>query len=112
MTSFGIPQEDIARVIGMDSKTLRKHFREELDTGVTKANSRVAQCLFETALGGNTTAQIFWLKTRAHWKETVHIDQDIRGEITEVRRTIVDPKGHAGHTNGESIPATNGAEPV
>jgi transposase-like protein len=27
---FGVPQEDIARHIGIEPKTLRRHFREEL----------------------------------------------------------------------------------
>ena len=33
MVSYGIPQLDIARVVGIDDDTLRKHFREEIDTG-------------------------------------------------------------------------------
>jgi hypothetical protein len=31
-----------ARVVGVDAKTLRKHYREELDLGETKANAQVA----------------------------------------------------------------------
>jgi hypothetical protein len=33
MAGFGIPHTDIAPFIGIDTKTLRKHFREELDRG-------------------------------------------------------------------------------
>lgn len=43
--------------------------RDELDLGATKANAQVAGFLFAAAKGGNVTAQIFWLKTRARWKE-------------------------------------------
>jgi hypothetical protein len=43
---------------------------EELDLGETKANAQVAGFLFAAAKSGNVTAQIFWLKTRARWKET------------------------------------------
>lgn len=74
MSAYGIPQPDIAKVIGIDPKTLRKYYREELDTAETKANVRVAQSLYSKALGdgrGSVTAAIFWLKTRAGWKETV-----------------------------------------
>ena len=60
---------DIAAVLGVDPKTLRKHYREELDFGETKANAQVAGFLFNSARNGNVTAQIFWLKTRAQWKE-------------------------------------------
>ena len=77
MVSYGIPQADIARVVGINDDTLRKHFREEIDTGVARANTRVAQYLFEQATGQRgdsgaaVTAAIFWAKTRMRWKETL-----------------------------------------
>jgi hypothetical protein len=70
MAAYGIPEADIAGVLGVDPKTLRKHYREELDFGETKANAQVAGFLFNAARNGNVTAQIFWLKTRARWRET------------------------------------------
>jgi hypothetical protein len=70
MAAYGIPEIDISRVIGVDPKTLRKHYREELDLGETKANAQVAGFLFSAAKNGNVTAQIFWLKTRARWRES------------------------------------------
>jgi hypothetical protein len=73
MAAYGVPEEKIARVVGIDAKTLRKHYRDELDTGQTKANSKVAESLYRKATGEgpqSVTAAIFWLKTRAQWKET------------------------------------------
>ena len=49
MAAYGIPEVDISRVVGVDSKTLRKHYREELDLGETKANAQVAGFLFNSA---------------------------------------------------------------
>lgn len=69
LAAYGIPEPDIGRVVGIDPKTLRKHYREELDLGETKANAQVAGFLFNSAKNGNVTAQIFWLKTRAKWRE-------------------------------------------
>lgn len=72
MAGFGIPQDDIARVIGISSPTLRLHYREELDKGVTIANTAVAQNLYAKATGKgreSVTAGIFWLKCRAGWSE-------------------------------------------
>jgi len=71
MAAFGISQDQIASKVGIRSqKTLRKHFREELDCGAVEANMRVAQTLFKMATSGNQpSATIFWLKTRADWKE-------------------------------------------
>jgi hypothetical protein len=70
MAAYGIPEPDISRVVGIDPKTLRKHYRDELDMGATKANAQVAGFLFNSAKNGNVSAQIFWLKTRARWRET------------------------------------------
>src|SRR3954454_13342939 len=70
MAAYGIPADDISRVVGVDAKTLRKYYRDELDLGETKANAQVAGFLFNSAKSGNVTAQIFWLKTRARWRET------------------------------------------
>ena len=72
MTGYGVPEEDIARVIGIARMTLRKCYSEELAIGRIKANSQVAQSLYQKALGngqGATTACIFWLKCRAGWVE-------------------------------------------
>lgn len=73
MAAYGIPAEDIAKVVGVGVVTLRKYCRDELDTGHIEANVRVAQFLFNQATKGTgssaVTAAIFWLKTRAGWKE-------------------------------------------
>ena len=68
--TIGTPQEDIAKVIGIDPKTLRLHYRDELDLASAKANAVVGGALFNKAKAGDTTAMIFWMKTRAGWKET------------------------------------------
>ncbi len=71
LTAFGVRQEDIARKLGIRSpKTLRKYFREELDSGASDANARVAQTAFKLATSGRCpVATIFWLKSRAGWTE-------------------------------------------
>lgn len=74
MCAYGVPETDIAVVIGISPKTLRKYYRQELDTAAAKANARVAERLFKVATEGvgkeAVTAMIFWLKTRARWHET------------------------------------------
>jgi hypothetical protein len=45
MAAYGIPEADIARVLGVSKPTLRKHCGIELDTGATRANSKVADFL-------------------------------------------------------------------
>jgi hypothetical protein len=73
LAGYGVPEAEIAGVVAIDAKTLRKHYRSELDHGHTKANARVAENLYRKATGEGreaVTAAIFWLKTRAGWKET------------------------------------------
>lgn len=73
LAAYGTPHKEIARLLRLDPEALRADFEEELATGRTKANSRVAEALYRTAIAGGregVTAAIFWLKARAGWKET------------------------------------------
>lgn len=92
MSGFGIPQDDIARHIGVAKKTLLKHFRKELDEGVVKANSAVAKSLWQNAVSGNVSAQIFWAKTRMRWRETSDLNVTGDLKITKIESVIVRPK--------------------
>ena len=71
MAAMGIPHKHISTKIGIRSpKTLRKHFREELDLGSTEANYKVAKTLFDMATSGQCpAATIFWAKTRNRFRE-------------------------------------------
>lgn len=69
LASVGTTQEHIAIYLDIDVKTLRKHYRRELDTALILANSNVAKSLYKNANDGNVTAQIFWLKTKGGWSE-------------------------------------------
>jgi hypothetical protein len=72
LSGYGVPQESIAIHIGVDPKTLRKHFRDELDRGSVEATAKVAQTLFHLAtVEKNVASVIFWMKARAGWRETI-----------------------------------------
>ena len=76
LSAFGVPQEQIARRIHIRStKTLRKHFREELDRGALEANANVAKTLYQMATSGHhPAATLFWLKSRAGWRERTNFE--------------------------------------
>lgn len=75
MTGFGLKQDEIATSLDIDKKTLHKHFRRELDTGMIEANVRVAKALYQNAVQhNNVAAQIWWTKTRMGWKDTSVIE--------------------------------------
>ena len=94
MSGFGVPQPDIATHIGIDPKTLRKWFREELDRGSIEATTKVAQSLFRMATeGNNVAAAIFWMKARAGWREknNLEITGKDGGAIEGIRVRFVRP---------------------
>ena len=87
LSSVGTTYEDIAKVIGISHDTLTKYYRPELDRGRIDANAIIAGTLFKEAQNGNTSAMIFWLKTRARWKETQkhEVGGDPDGEPVQVK---------------------------
>ena len=91
--TIGTKSENIARIIGIDAKTLRKHYRDELDLGMDKANATIGGALFNKAKSGDTAAQIFWMKTRARWAERhdfISSDGSMTPQVVE--RVIVKPE--------------------
>jgi hypothetical protein len=98
MASYGVPELDIARVIGISAPTLRKWYSYELETGHIKANSMVAQSLFQKATGngqGAVTACIFWLKCRAHWVEPKPWDEAPMGRKEQIQQAAATAGGAA-----------------
>ena len=79
LAGVGVRQDDIAKIIGCAPKTLRKRLRDELDRGVAEANATISGYLFAAAKAGNIAAIIFWLKTRANWRERMAPDDPIPG---------------------------------
>jgi hypothetical protein len=89
MTAVGIPQVDVAMVMrdGIDVKTLRKHFRRELDTAKIKANAKVGGTLYNKAIKGDVASLIFWCKTQMGWKET-NVQEVHRKDISDKPPTM------------------------
>ncbi len=54
MAAVGSTQNHIARTLGITKPTLVKHYREELDYGMARANSQVASNLYEICMGRRT----------------------------------------------------------
>jgi len=74
LAAYGVRHEDIASRLGISQDTLVRKYRVELDHGRVDANAAVAQTLYQKARAGDTTACIFWLKTRAGWREKVDLN--------------------------------------
>lgn len=59
----GMSDEDIARVLGIDCDTMKKHFVEELATHWAQKVAKVISARFRAAIKGNVSAQTKFLET-------------------------------------------------
>lgn len=81
MAGIGLTHGQIAKVIGISDETLRKYYSHELETSESLMNAQVAQNLFSIATSkapGSVPAAIFWMKTRAGWRETIKADVEVK----------------------------------
>lgn len=75
LSGYGIPMEQIAALVGVDEKTVRAHYEDDLNRGRAVANSTVAKTLFEKATKEkDTTALIWWTKSRMGWTEKQQLE--------------------------------------
>jgi hypothetical protein len=91
MAGCGVREDEIALFLDIDPKTLRKHYRRELDTAHVRANTAVANRLYKHATGESVAAAIFWLKARAGWRETQVIaftEDDTHAELAASRAKL------------------------
>ena len=111
MAGLGLSAADIACALDLDPEVLKNTYGRQLRTGRIKANSRVAESLYRKATGEGreaVIAAIFWLKSRANWKETIvneHTGTDGNPieQVTEIRRIIVSPN--------RAVPASSSGSP-
>ena len=84
MSGFGLPQEQVAIVMGISEDVLKAHFVEELRQGIPIANAQVASWLFGACRNGDVTAMKYWLSRRAGWVETLSVRGKIEHEHTGI----------------------------
>ena len=91
LSGFGIRDEDIATYLHITKPTLYKYYKSELKKGSITANAKIAETLYKKAKDGDTTACIFWLKTRAGWRETqkMELAGEVKNEL-KVNTTLAD----------------------
>lgn len=77
MVASNFTQDVMAEQMGIDRKTLRKYFRKELKTGKEYVLAKVAQSIYQKALGDHPqalTAAFFIMKTQGGWRETDRLE--------------------------------------
>lgn len=94
LAGLGLPLRDISMLIrdGINHKTLSDHFEMELQRGVARANARISQTLFEKATKDkDTTAMIWWTKSRMRWTERHEITGADGGAIKQEQLITLEP---------------------
>ena len=76
-SGVGLSQGQMAALLEIDEKTLRKNYRKQLDQGKAKACASVGKTLFQKAQGGDTTAMIWWTKAQMGWSEKKPMDETV-----------------------------------
>ena len=85
MVAGGIKQAAIAAVLKISPKTLRKHFRHEINTGAAEIDGLVVKSLIQMALGQkaavgrpalppNFNAAKYYTQARMGWSERIVVD--------------------------------------
>ncbi|MBE0601363.1 MAG: helix-turn-helix domain-containing protein, partial [Firmicutes bacterium] len=101
----GLTEEQIAHNMGISRETLRVWKKKysgisvALKKGKAVVDFAVENALLKKALGGDTTAQIFWLKNR---KPDVWRDRQEQVHSGTVPVTIIDDVGIEGNHDADS----------
>jgi len=90
LAAVGLPQEDIATLIGCSEKTLRLYYRTELDEGLEEANAVILDTLFQLIDRGNTTAMIFYEKCKGGKRETIKEEINVSNMRHQYCQTLLD----------------------
>lgn len=80
-SAIGVPQVQIAILVGMSVPTMQKYYQDELDRGSAEGVAKVANTLFARATTGKDLgAAIFYLKAKAGWSEKNVVE--VSGKLT------------------------------
>lgn len=91
-----LTQEQIADYFGISKRTFNnmrerdENINKLYKKGKAKGIAKIANGLFQSAVSGNTAAQMFYLKTQAGWRETQGIDHTSSdGSVTPTKIELV-----------------------
>jgi hypothetical protein len=92
MVAGGIAQADIARARGISERTLRNHYKDEIEAGATHLNTVVLVEWIKRIKAGDFQAIKWWCQSRMGMSEKLSIDDPARAEAL---RVVVELVGQA-----------------
>lgn len=117
--SRGLNREQIADALGISYQTLNEKTKENSDfsdaikRGKAKGIAHVANNLLKNVDNGNVTAQIFFLKCHAKWKETSiveHTGED--GKPIKLEQTQISAQDRLKQAIDKALPIQESKEDV
>lgn len=82
LSAYGLKHDAIAAIVGISDETLRKHYGQELEIGLSKVLAQVANSLVKKALSDRSdavNAAKFFLQSQGGWAEKQ--EQKLSGAI-------------------------------
>lgn len=97
----GLTDEQIAEKLSISKDTFYKYkknhtdFSDSLKKGKEIVDYQVENALLKNALGGNTTAQIYWLNNRKpkQWRNKQDIENEVNKETIKKLDKVLDGLG-------------------
>ncbi len=86
----GSTQEQIADILKIDDKTLRKYYREELDNSLTISLGKIAKTAYQLALSGDQKMIEFILKCRGKWSYYKPPEEDKKTTTDTLLEKLID----------------------
>lgn len=77
MKAIGMTNEEIAYVLKLTEKTLKKHYEDQLQYGKAKIKAKISGGVIKRAIAGDNACAFFYLKTQEGWREKHEIEQTI-----------------------------------
>ena len=103
MARVGVPRESIAALIGIDKKTLAKHYQLEMAVGKGEGIYKVSRSLQALCQKGNVKAIMFYLQAQAGWR-TGSFDPEDGLPVEEIRITVSRPLRNVSSESAEDLP--------
>jgi hypothetical protein len=107
LSGFGIPQDKIADVIGVDGKTLRKHYAREVQRGAATVEAKLVGNLLKLAGGSDGTALkaiMFALQCRFGWSLYAPPPPEPKRPLGKKEQLQMEAEtAHAGNSWGELL---------
>jgi hypothetical protein len=85
----GIPNDEIAKCMGISHPTLWKHYRQDIETGTAECIAMVTGKLMEKIRNGDNNSIIFFLRTRGRWNPKSEIEMTHKLEVKPRTRSEI-----------------------